>query len=51
VIVKNESIYKMQKSLFEFIWDHAEENWPDIISKISLFMFVITKKPIYFKYK
>jgi sugar-specific transcriptional regulator TrmB len=26
VIVKNESIYKMQKSLFEFIWDHAEEN-------------------------
>jgi sugar-specific transcriptional regulator TrmB len=25
VIIKNESIYKMQKSLFEFIWDHAEE--------------------------
>jgi sugar-specific transcriptional regulator TrmB len=25
VIIKNESIYKMQKSLFEFIWNHAEE--------------------------
>lgn len=24
VIIKNESIYKMQKSLFEFIWAHAE---------------------------
>lgn len=25
VIIKNESIYKMQKSLFEFMWDHAEK--------------------------
>lgn len=25
VIIKNRSIYEMQKSLFEFVWDHAEE--------------------------
>lgn len=24
VIIKNESIYKMQKSLFEFVWSHAD---------------------------